>query len=108
MCVVCAAGPHQGPGLKLLHDSDLPRGSGPVHYASARSVACQQSRCQQGIATVTVVQPNRPADIDARGSGAATAGVWAGPPKHWHAGGAVAHAGAGPGEVPRHISYMIY
>ena len=29
-----------------------------VHFASARSVACQQSRGQQGIATV--VQPNRP------------------------------------------------
>ena len=56
-----------------------------VNYA--RSVARQQSL--QGIATV--VQPNRPADIDARGSGAA--GVLAGPPKH--AEGLLRRAGQG-------------
>ena len=62
-----------------------------VHYA--RSVACQEST--RGIATV--VKPNRPADIDARGSGAAGAPghgtVWA----QWAAetrGGTLARAGS--------------
>ena len=47
-----------------------------IHYA--RSVACNQS--QRGIASVAV--RNRPADVDAGGSGAASSGLWAGPPKN--------------------------
>ena len=89
----------QGP---TRDDRDLPRGWQGllfnVHYA--RSVACQQS--PRGIATV--VQPNSPADIDARGSGAA--GVWAGQPKH--AEGAVARASC-VGRVRRGArTYIIY
>ena len=92
----------QGP---TRDDRDLPRGWQGllfnVHYA--RSVACQQS--PRGIATV--VQPNSPADIDARGSEAA-AGVCRNTgtlEAQWRA---PAAGSAGPGEIPRHILYMIY
>ena len=54
------------------------------HYANREcSVHWQPVRSPWGIATVTLVLPSRPTDVEAGGSGAAEA--WAGPPRRFGA-----------------------
>ena len=46
-----------------------------------RTVSARCNQSPWGIATVTLVLPSRPTDVEAGGSGAAEA--WAGPPRRW-------------------------